>query len=361
MSCHCRDSSCQLGRNRSSCLVPNKIRAADCFVGHSTFFWGDSTSLYLAIALEAWLRYTCVQPRAAELPQLADLTQIVPPGNKMWISKDNPAAPHLHFVHRQHCAQLPVRLPTDNLPLNAMSPLEAGSTHVFWTGWAGRYTGSTCRPEAIGSGLLAQLRLTQPSVLVFNFGLHWLHTTTYAKYEPTDPCVLNHWLAYEQHLTQVVSTAAVANVKLVVFKTTSRSCDSKWRNDTFERLRKWRRQNASWQRAQCARRYQKWLRPGSKLSQEGLDEYCANATFDAAGVARLNLRAVAHILEHRQRWEQEKGVHVAIFDDHAIQECDKARDSAHHWELAYSRLAALGDELQHWYTTPAFTNGAHRP
>ena len=39
-------------------------------------------------------------------------------------------------------------------------------------------------------------------MLVFNFGYHWLHATTYGTYTPTAPCVLRAWLAYEQHLSE---------------------------------------------------------------------------------------------------------------------------------------------------------------
>ena len=321
-SCRCWLSRCKLGRNRSDCLVSNDIHATDAFVGRSTFFWGDSTSLYLAISLEAWLRVTCTRPGAEQLPQLADAAQVMKSPHSDWHSPDHP----LHFAHSRmrhgpaSCAALPVRLPTDYLPLDEASARN-GSTHVFWAGWAGSYTpDKTCKPLNLGVGLRAQLFIARPSVLVFNFGYHWLHATTYGTYTPTAPCVLRAWLAYEQHLSEVISLAAAANVSRVVYKTVSRSCDAGWSSSSRSRLETWRRHNLTWRLSQCALHYGKWLAsPANGLSSKGLDDYCENATLNNEGVTRLNARAVAHIKQQTDHWEQTLGVRVVVFDDYAVQ------------------------------------------
>ena len=70
------------------------------------------------------------------------------------------------------------------------------------------------------------LRAARPDVLVFNFGIHWLHSTSFGLYQPRDACVVRNWATYEAWLERIVRIAAEANITAAAFKATNRLCDS---------------------------------------------------------------------------------------------------------------------------------------
>lgn len=291
------------------------------------------------MALEVWLRYTCAHPARPTLPMFSDLVHT----HRGWEQGT------VHFVHQHHaartsCPGLPVHLnPANYTPLTALPAFtSANSMRLWWTGWAGSYTGETCSPE---EGVLQQLKVARPGVLVFNFAFHWLHSTSYASFEPRASCIMRRWLQYEEHISLMIALAAKANVRLVLYKTVSRSCDNGWNPWSRHRLERWRSMSASEQLNICRGKYGHMLAAGSHFLRGGLDNYCINASFDDIGSARLNGRAIAHIARHKSRWAQELGVKVAIFADRGTQDCARARDSVHHWELAYARLHTLSKTL----------------
>ena len=325
-------------RSQGCAAPPAHTASLRAFEGRGTFFFGDSTSLYLAVALEAALRHKCAHPDGTALPPLAEL---------FLHDRQNRYAgggTALHFVHpaqQRRCGTLPVHLaPSAYEPLS--TAWSDGTTRVSWTGVAGPYRGRSCEPER---GLLGMLRAARPDVLVFNFGIHWLHSTSFGLYQPRDACVVRNWATYEAWLERVVRIAAEANITAAIFKATNRLCDIGWDRRSRTRLVSWRAKGQPARLASCEAAYSGMM---ARAPEEGvrLPGWCENASIVDSSSTALNRRAATYIDSRRAAWAAELGVAVAYFDDHVVQDCCHARDTIHHWELVWARLSALGDTLQ---------------
>jgi hypothetical protein len=171
------------GKNHSiSGLTPELIEQV--FVGHRIVLLGDSTLYYPMKWLYRLLEYHSSHSGAS----LSNLT--MDEGNRR-INPDMDQQLHLK---------------------GDPTPYVNSSTHtnIRWMGCAGGRT-TICDFSKIWQGIIQQHR---PTVMVVNFGLHWLHFAGNGKDQR--PCVVDRWIHYEDFLQQALDAAASSNTTRLV-------------------------------------------------------------------------------------------------------------------------------------------------
>jgi hypothetical protein len=295
-------------------LTPELIE--EVFVGHRIFLMGDSTLYYPMKWLYRLLEYHFSHSGA-------DLSnQTLDEGNRK-INPDMDQQLHLK----------------GNPP-----PYVNSSTHtnIRWMGFSGPSPNS-CDLSTIWQKMIQQ---HQPTVMVVNMGLHWLHFAGIAR-DP-QPCVVDRWIHYEDFLQEALDAAASSNTtRLVLFKTTNFICSSKYRGEYAKADQSFSAVNNTNALDKCQ---QAIAKAASKdrttvLAEKDIQTYCRHGTFNEVGSDYLNQRLRQFVQQQQQKPSNK--VSISIFNDHDVESCPYTgtSDGRHYHPLNLLRIRMLGNML----------------
>ena len=233
------------------------------------------------------------------------------------------------------------------------------SYDIVWDGYRG-----IDEPGGEKYGILwERVRRWQPTILVVNAGLHWLHFQGAGRDAPLAHVRL--WVAYENWMEEAVRLASDCGMSLLLFKTTNRICEEKYAGiyaGAVARIAQERQGNTTTTPTfvdRCVQQLEDLQRQELKnttagspvvLSKADIARYCQEGTFDEVGVQHLNDRLFEFIRDMPPA-SATSNLTISIFNDHDVMTCNytKETDGRHYHPLNLMRIRLLANMVQTLY------------
>lgn len=208
-------------------------------------------------------------------------------------------------------------------------------TLFAWTGTTGH--DDHVHTEQILDATWKRVEEIQPTIMVVNMGLHWLHFYNMAR--TTSLEAVRRWIHYEDWLNQVYEKAVSLNVKALLYKTTNFVCDEKLYDNYLEAHSLYKMHDS----ATITKCIDSIQAKDPSLPRNQIADYCSNGTINNHGSERLNNR-----LERFVSSLTSSAIPVAVYRDRDVQQCQFCgeRDGLHYHDVALVRIRLLAHLLE---------------